>query len=256
MSLEPHAPNARPAAEQVVRDFALLWWEDRRSFFSNTFLGIPTLQHPFDAWITQEIICEVRPQVVVEIGSYCGGSAVMWAMLLQQLDPDAIVVSVDIEDNTAQARQLEIFERRVRFIRGSSVDPDVIEEVFRHVADRRALVILDSAHNKAHVSAELEAYATLVAPGSYLIVQDTAINGHPVEPEWGPGPYEAVQEFLEHDDRFIVDWRRERMMFTLNPGGYLWRKGGANPPPDRAMAAKLHAMGGVDHGLPRPGGDR
>jgi cephalosporin hydroxylase len=256
MSNETQQPSVRPDRNAVVRDFALLWWNDRRSFFSNTYLGVPTLQHPFDAWITQEIICEVRPEVVVEIGSYCGGSAVMWAMLLEQLDPHGFVVAVDIEDNTVQARQLEIFERRVRFIQGSSLDPEVIEEVFGRVGDRRALVILDSAHNMAHVRAELDAYAPLVAPGSYLIVQDTAINGHPIEPGWGPGPYEAVEDFLARDDRFVVDWRRERMMFTLNPGGFLWRKGGANPPPDRALATKLHAMGGVDHGLPEPGGDR
>ena len=86
------------------------------------------------------------------------------------------------------------------------------------------MVILDSKHTADHVRKELDAYAPLVSPGCYLIVQDGFVNGHPLEPDFGPGPYEAVQDFLAVDDRFEVDESRERMLFTFNPGGFLRRR--------------------------------
>ena len=83
--------------------------------------------------------------------------------------------------------------------------PDVVAEVARRVGGGRTMVLLDSDHRMAHVLAELRAYADLVSPGSYLIVQDTNVNGHLVLPGFGPGPMEAVREFLATDDRFEVD---------------------------------------------------
>ena len=85
------------------------------------------------------------------------------------------------------------------------------------------MVILDSDHTRDHVLRELELYAPLVTPGSYLVVEDTNINGHPVAPEFGPGPMEAVEAFLETTDEFEVDRAREKLMLTFNPSGYLRR---------------------------------
>ena len=190
---------------------------------ANRFLGVPTLQHPFDAWVTQEIICEVRPDIVVECGSFRGGSAVMWASILEQVHPPGRVLTIDVEDRLDRARQVPIFNVRVDTLQGSTVDPAIVDEVRKRVATKRTLVILDSDHRKEHVAAELEAYAPFVSPGSYLIVQDGIVNGHPVDPSYGPGPFEAVQEFLERDRRFVVDSERERMWFTFNPSGFLRR---------------------------------
>ena len=85
------------------------------------------------------------------------------------------------------------------------------------------MVILDSDHRKPHVLAELRAYAPLVTVGSYLIVQDTDVNGHPVLAGFGPGPMEALVEFLQTDDRFRSDPAQERLLFTMHPKGYLER---------------------------------
>jgi len=210
--------------DEIIRRFAEIWWADRNTFFTNTFLGVPALQHPFDAWITQEIIVEVAPQVIVEAGSFGGGSAMLWAMIQQQVVPDGRVIAIDLDDNMDQARQIPLFNERVTFVHGSSTDPAVVEHVHQLVAGQRALVILDSAHTKEHVTAEIDAYAPLVEPGSYLIVQDTFVNGHPLEREWGPGPFEAVTNFLATDGRFEVDRTRERMKFTFNPNGFLRRR--------------------------------
>jgi cephalosporin hydroxylase len=86
------------------------------------------------------------------------------------------------------------------------------------------LVILDSDHTRDHVLKELQAYSSLVTSGSYLIVEDTNINGHPVLPDFGPGPMEALDTFLEGDGAFSVDADREKLMLTFNPRGYLRRR--------------------------------
>jgi cephalosporin hydroxylase len=210
--------------DAIVKSFAELWWSDRSIFFGQTWLGIPTWQHPFDAWVTQEIIVETRPERLVEAGALCGGSATMWAMLLEHMAQDGRVVAIDLQDNMEQARTIDVFRRRVDFVHGSTVDPAVVARVGAMVEGYRTMVILDSAHDTAHVAAEIEAYAPMVSAGCYLIVQDGVVNGHPLEPHHGPGPFEAVQDLLASDDRFEVDHTRERMLFTFNPSGFLRRR--------------------------------
>jgi len=210
--------------ERIVQSFAELWWSDRSIFFGQTWLGIPTLQHPFDAWVTQEIIVETHPERIVEAGAMCGGSATMWAMLLEHVVPDGRVVAIDRQDNMERARTIDVFRRRVDFVHGSTVAPAVVARVGEMVAGYRTMVILDSAHDAVHVAAEIEAYAPMVSSGCYLIVQDGFVNGHPLEPDHGHGPFEAVQDFLACDDRFEVDHARERMLFTFNPSGFLRRR--------------------------------
>jgi cephalosporin hydroxylase len=85
------------------------------------------------------------------------------------------------------------------------------------------MVMLDSDHTAAHVRQELGLYSDLVTVGSHLIVEDTNVNGHPVAPEFGPGPAEAVADFLAADGRFEVDRGAERLLFSMNPGGFLVR---------------------------------
>jgi cephalosporin hydroxylase len=210
--------------DEIVRRFAEMWWSDRSIFFGQTWLGIPTLQHPFDAWVTQEIIVETRPERIVEAGALAGGSATMWAMILDNLVPDGRVIAIDLHDRMEKARGMSVFNRRVDFVQGSTVDPAIVTQVRRQVEGRRTMVILDSAHDAPRVAAELDAYAPLVTPGCYLIVQDGFVNGHPLEPDHGPGPYEAVQDFLAKDECFEVDRTRERMLFTFNPSGFLRRR--------------------------------
>jgi cephalosporin hydroxylase len=89
----------------------------------------------------------------------------------------------------------------------------------------RVLVILDSDHSRDHVLEEMRMYADLVTPDSYLIVEDTNVNGHPVFPEFGPGPMEAVDAFLAERSDFIIDRSREKLLMTFNPGGYLKKAG-------------------------------
>jgi cephalosporin hydroxylase len=218
-SQEPLPASAR----QVVDAFPQLFYASRGTWSRNTWLGISTQQNPNDAWVTQEILYEVKPDVVFEAGTAAGGSAILWATILEQFNPDARVVTVDIVNSSREARKLPIAKRRVDFLVGSSTEPRIVAEVRRLVGGKRALVILDSDHAQHHVARELDLYADLVSVGSYLIVQDTNVNGHPVFPEHGPGPWEAVEAFLERNPQFEVDRSRERLLFTMHPRGYLKR---------------------------------
>jgi len=174
-------------------------WQDTR------WLGVPAYKCPFDLWVYQEILTEQRPDVIVETGTADGGSALFLASVCDLLGCGR-VVTIDLEGR-------------------SSVDPEVLREVRRGIGRRdRVMVILDSDHSRDHVLAELRTYSSLVTPGQYLVVEDTNVNGHPLVPDFGPGPAEAVAEWLTGREDFETDRSREKFGFTFNPGGYLRRR--------------------------------
>ena len=206
---------------EIVDRFHSLWYSNRNTWKKNTWLGIPTHQNPMDVWVTQEILTEVKPDFFIECGSASGGSAALWATILEQVNPQAKVISIDIRDTMQEARKLPIVQKRVEFIVSSSTDPSLVEKLALRVQGKKVVVLLDSDHHKKHVAEEMRLYAPLVSVGSYLIVQDSNINGHPVRPNWGEGPWEAIAEFLKKNSAFESDKTRERLLFTLLPNGYL-----------------------------------
>lgn len=215
-------PAANPLTEEEIGRFARWWSLSQDNYNKSRWLGIQTLQNPMDAWIIQEIIHQVRPDVIVEAGTLKGGSAALWAVILEQANPAGRVITIDITDDTRKARKLPIVQRKVDFLVGSSIDPAILAEVRQRVAGKRTLVILDSLHTRDHVLAELRAYAALVSLGSYMIVQDTGVwrprRGHPEG--WAS---DAVEEFLDENDAFVADRSRERFWLTNCPGSWLKR---------------------------------
>ena len=115
------------------------------------------------------------------------------------------------------------YHPRIAYITGSSGDGRLIESVLGSRPTETRLVILDSDHATHHVLQELRLLAPYVSVGSYLIVEDTNVNGHPAWPEFGSGPYEAVEEFLQANSNFAVDSSREKFLMTFNPRGFLKR---------------------------------
>ena len=129
------------------------------------------------------------------------------------------IVTIDVETQPRQDH------KRISYIHGSSSEPEVIQKAVSFVPEAKIVImILNSDHTKDHVLKELELLSPLVSPGSYLIVEDTNINGHPVHPNFGPGPYEAVQEFMSKDVPFDIDFTREKFLLTMNPSGYLKKR--------------------------------
>jgi cephalosporin hydroxylase len=215
--------EARREAKLLNAFHEIFYAKKGQTWLANHWLGIQTSQNPNDAWITQEILVEQKPDFMVEAGTKNGGSALIWAMILREVNPDSRVITIDIVDKTAKARELPLFKERVDFLLGSSTDPKILAEVSHRVAGKKVVVLLDSDHSKKHVLAEMQAYATIVTPGSYMIVQDGILSGHPVTDEMAGGPWEARDEFLAVNKDFQSDRSRERLMFTYCPRGYLKR---------------------------------
>jgi len=213
-------PSLGASEREIVEQYIRLFAEKKETFWPNRWLGIHTNQNPNDVWVIQEILSEVKPDFVVEAGTYRGGSAALWAMVLEQVNPDGRVITIDIEDHATEAKALPVVQRRVDFILGSSTASEVVSAIAERTRGKRVVVILDSDHSREHVSAELAAYAPLVEVGSYLIVQDT---GGVMIQDPNPGPRQAVDEFLATHPEFEPDRSRERMLLTMHPKGYLRR---------------------------------
>jgi cephalosporin hydroxylase len=211
------AENKNVADEFQKAYYAAGIWSDTR------WVGIRTEQTPTDNWSMQEIISELRPDYVIETGTMNGGTTLFYASVLSYVNPGAKVITVDIAPQVQDASQSPLWKQRVELIVGSSTDPRTIEKIAREVQGKKVLITLDSLHTRDHVLKELQLYSKLVTPGSYLVVQDTNLNGHPIGSHWGPGPMEAVQEFLKTNDDFVVDRKREKFMLTFYPGGWLRR---------------------------------
>lgn len=203
-------------ATPCIDEFHKLFYDHARTTWMDTrWLGVLVFKNPFDLLIYQEIIHEVRPSLIVECGSNSGGSALFFATLCD-LVGNGKVVSIDIE------AKLRPSHSRLSYLTGSSVDPQIIGRVRDMVRPGDSVLMsLDSDHTKAHVLAEMRAYGPLVTVGSYMVVEDGNVNGHPVHPGHGPGPAEAIAEFLASDNTFAQDRTREKFFMTFNPGGYL-----------------------------------
>jgi cephalosporin hydroxylase len=181
------------------------------------WLGAQALKNPLDLWVYQEIVFETRPELIVETGTYRGGSALYLASICDLIGVGE-VVSIDVDP----IRDDYPDHPRITYLGGrSSTDPGVVEQVRAHAAGRQLLVILDSDHSQAHVEDELAAYAQLVPVGCYVIVEDSNIGQ--IRNDLMPGPREAIETFLAKTDEFEIDRSREKFLITFNPSGYLRR---------------------------------
>lgn len=209
------------AEQKIVDDFHNLYHlgpVDGGSIYKRTtWMGWPCFKCPMDMWIYQEILHEVRPDLIVETGTYKGGSALYLAHLCDTLGNGKIVsIDIDTQDRPQHPR--------VEYVTGSSSDNALIEQIFARYPDAKTvMVILDSDHSEAHVTKELALLSKYVSVNSYLIVEDSNLNGHPTYATHGPGPFEAIEKFLSGHTNFVSDKSRERFLMTFNPNGFLKR---------------------------------
>ncbi len=202
-----------------------------------TWMGRPIIQHPQDIVALQEVIMAVQPDLIIETGIAHGGSLIFSASMLELLDiaapVDGIereVVGVDIEIRPHNRSAIEAHPlfRKITMLEGSSIAPDIVEQVQRIAQlHKTVLVLLDSCHTADHVLQEMRLYGPLVTVGSYLVVYDTLVEfedkPHDDRP-WGKGnsPYTAVQRFLPRHPEFELDESIEqKIVITSCPGGWL-----------------------------------
>lgn len=216
--------------------------------YNFSWLGRPAIQFPNDAWAMQELIWKIKPDLIIETGIAHGGSLIFSASMLALLDMCEAIESgtvldpktskrkvlgldIDIRQHNREAIEAHPMSSRIQMIQGSSIAPEVIEQV-KAVAKNyeRVLVCLDSNHTHEHVLAELEAYAPLTSVGSYCVVFDTIVEDMPKEmfPDrpWGPGdnPKTAAWEYLKTHSEFEIDKNIDhKLLISVAPDGYLKR---------------------------------
>ena len=202
-------------------------YEKSRVWEKNTWFGIPCWKLPMDAFVIQELIVRLRPEYIIETGTAKGGSAMFYASICELLGEGSVItIDINLQYNES-LNEMGRYEwtDRIRFVHGGSTNPLTYDEVYAIARGKRNMVILDSWHTKEHVLKEMAMYSKLVPKGSYMIVEDTHSNGHPVPWKWGDGPFEAVEEWLSvHGSDWEIDYECEKHLFTFNPKGYLKRK--------------------------------
>lgn len=207
--------------EEIKNEFHRVYWKSCLTYmpeWNTSYQGIILYKCPFDLWVFQEIIYEVKPEIIIECGTAKGGSALYLANLCD-LTEKGLIISIDIENYEHKPQH-----KRIKYLIGSSVSKEIEEKVNQLInSNDKVMVFLDSNHEKNHVLNELKIYSKFINIGSYIIVEDSNMNGHPVYPNFGPGPMEAIEDFLKENKNFIIDKSREKFLLTFNPKGYLKR---------------------------------
>jgi cephalosporin hydroxylase len=219
-----------------------------RYSYNFSWQGRPIIQYPQDMAAMQELIWQIKPDLIIETGIAHGGSLIFSASLLALLDMSEAIelgivldpkkskrkvlgLDIDIRQHNREAIEAHSMSSRIQMIQGSSIAPEVIEQVKAVARNyQRVLVCLDSNHAHEHVLAELEAYAPLTTVGSYCVVMDTLIEDMPkdmfADRPWGPGdnPKTAVWEYLKTHSEFEIDKSIDhKLLISVAPDGYLKR---------------------------------
>jgi cephalosporin hydroxylase len=228
-------------ADSSLQQKSIDWVHDTAKYnysYNFSWLGRPIIQYPQDMLAMQEIIWEVKPDLIVETGIAHGGSLIFSASMLElnaacggPADAEVLGIDIEIRPHNRIATEEHPMFKRISMIEGSSIAPEVIAQVHEKAKGKQhVLVILDSNHTHEHVLAELHAYAQLTTIGSYCVVFDTIVEDMPTDffPDrpWGPGnnPKTAVWEYIKTRPEFEIDKSiQNKLLITVAPDGYLKR---------------------------------
>nr|WP_255435005.1 cephalosporin hydroxylase family protein [Rhodoferax sp. BLA1] len=240
------------AQDQAFRALSQTWLREsmqHKYVYNFDWLGRPIIQYPQDMVGVQQLVWQLRPDLIIETGIAHGGSLILSASLLALLDMcDAIEagttldprdsarkvigIDIDIRAHNRAAIEAHPMATRIQMVQGSSVADDVVQQVHAAASGyKTVLVMLDSMHTHDHVLGELNAYASLVSAGSYCVVFDTFVDDMPpkffADRPWdvGNNPKTAVRQWLSGHPEFEVDTALEQQLqITVAPQGFLRRK--------------------------------
>ena len=219
--------------QEAAKDFNIA---SNKAQYSYNFkwMGRPIIQYPQDIVAMQELIWEIQPDLIIETGIAHGGSLIFYASMLELIGKGTILgIDIDIREHNRQEIEKHPMYKRITMIQGSSIDPEIVNQVKAHAAGKeKILVILDSNHTHHHVLEELNAYANLVSVNSYVVVFDTIVQKLPAnylpghKRPWGIGdnPMTSVNEFLKTNSNFEIDRSiNNKLLISVAPDGYLKR---------------------------------
>lgn len=210
-------PYMEDRLDMPVRDVLPIMQE--RIMTQTTYFGIQTLKSPLDFWVYQETIFALKPDFIVEIGNFCGGSALALAHICDSIGKGQ-VIGLDLRHELISP--IVRSHPRTTFIEGDACQSfTAVRNLIPFEAS--VLIIEDSAHTFDNTLNVLHTFSPLVQPGSYFIVEDSICH-HGLEVGPNPGPYEAIEAFLAENQDFELDRSKESFFITWNPKGYLKRK--------------------------------
>lgn len=188
--------------------------------FKSTYLGISTLKNPIDFWIYQEILYEVNPDIIIEIGNFCGGSTLALAHIMDNMNKTNYkILALDIDHSKINEKTRK--HKNIEFITGDALFTINKVKTFINNTDR-VLIIEDSSHTYENTLGILYLYSSLVSLNSYFIVEDSIIsNGLDFSHDFEGGPYKAIEKFINENNDFEIDRSKERFFLTWNPKGFL-----------------------------------
>jgi cephalosporin hydroxylase len=223
--------------DQSLKDLGLKFLIDtapKKYSYNFSWMGRPIIALPQDMIAMQELIWEVKPDLIIETGVAHGGSIVYYASLLELIGGEGLVVGIDIDIRKHNRDLIEAHPmmKRILLLEGSSVSSEIVSQIKEIASNKKRIMIcLDSNHTHEHVLNELNLYAPLTSVGSYCVVFDTVVEDMPIDWNWGVRPWgvgnnpkTAVMDFLKENDSFEIDKSIDnKLLISVAPDGYLKR---------------------------------
>jgi cephalosporin hydroxylase/nucleoside-diphosphate-sugar epimerase len=216
--------------QDAARQFNTISNRDKYSY-NFSWMGRPIIQYPQDMVAMQELIWDIKPDLIIETGIAHGGSLIFYASIMELIGKGEILgVDIDIREHNRKEIEAHPMFKRIKMIQGSAIDPNIIEQVKKHAEGKKTIMVsLDSNHTHEHVLEELKLYSPFVTVGSYCVVFDTIVEDLPkgsIDRPWdvGNNPKTAVFEFLKTNDNFVIDKHIDnKLLISVAPDGYLKR---------------------------------
>lgn len=231
---ERHKAILEMGKDKEFRKMSLDWIlksNEHKYGFNFTWMGRPVIQFPNDMFIIQQLIWQIKPDLIIETGIAHGGSIIFSASMLELVGGDGQVVGIDVDIRTHNRIEIEEHPmfKRIEMIEGSSTDEEVINQVYKIADNKKSIMVfLDSNHSHKHVLGEMNVYGKLVNVGSYMVVFDTCIElfpkGYCSDRPWdvGDNPMTAIDAFMKNNNTFIRDeLLNSKAIITAAPDGYL-----------------------------------
>ena len=224
--------ESNKALQKAAADFNV---ESNKAQYSYNFswMGRPIIQYPQDMIVMQELIWDIKPDLIIETGIAHGGSLIYYASIMELIGHGEVLgIDIDIREHNKLEIEKHPMFKRIKMIEGSSISKETVEEVRKFAEGKKKIMVcLDSNHTHEHVLQELQFYAPFVSLNSYIVVFDTIVEDLPdgyfsQQRPWGisNNPKTAVHAFLETNANFEIDGSiDDKVLISVAPNGYLKR---------------------------------